>query len=243
MYGAGSRRCCPHTSFYLSLTDRLAQSGSSFDIYPSVAFSLLNRPGLDLSFAPLPFAWDFVSRGLSHGLTSMHGFLGSTRWLLTSKSYHQLGFFVAIFRFCTILWNAATHNHDQFRIPNLLHMLVCGLWEDTETWRACRLPTERLIARDQTYGHLWMQEETNVRIQQEIGPILPYNTLMSSCRFAYWQSRILPSICLESKEPTQNKHNFTCRPFPSCCRQLHRPHQSTVWNPQARPVVDFTAEK
>lgn len=77
--GAGSKRCCPHTSLYLSLADKLAQSGPSFDI-SSTSHSSTGRSGI----------------GLSRVIN-------------------------------------LTHTYGQFRVPDSLQMLGCGLWEDMQT--------------------------------------------------------------------------------------------------------------
>lgn len=54
----------------------------------------------------------------------------------------------------------------------------------------------------------------------------------------------LRASALNQRKTARNKHNFRYRPSPSRYRQhLHQPHQSVVWNPQARAVVEYTAEK
>lgn len=158
-----------------------------------------HKVALHLTFTPLssshsstypsslvvsPFAWDFVSRRLSDGLPSIPGFLGSTAWLLTRSKPPHLLCLMAIFN-STAHGNAAIHNHDQFGVPSSLH--VCGLWEETETWRTCRLTTE-LKATFECKGNKLIY----VRRHKEISHILLDNTLTSSSRFAHWPSHVPP---------------------------------------------------
>lgn len=185
--GAGSNRCCPHTSLYLSLADKLAQSGPSFDIQPWVVQGYHSHSHL----RPIQ----------------------STRFTSNAR-----------------VWTAAGH---------------------ADTGRRCKLPSDRPMGLGSNLrassgaGVQRCKEDKliHVRTQQETEPhsaLQHPRVLMRFCPL----TKLHSSEHLESKEPARNKHSFRYRPSPSHYRQqLHRPHQSVVWNPLARPAVDCTAEK